>query len=99
MPQRQVISHIATGSPTIAIAQAAVDLGADLIAMSTRGRGEPNSFNVLRLARPQITVDRQTWDDELQTFRQSWTGAFQHTPDGWIELSSERGLQGRDSER
>jgi nucleotide-binding universal stress UspA family protein len=39
LPQRQVISHVATGSPTIAIAQAALDLGADLIAMSTRGRG------------------------------------------------------------
>jgi nucleotide-binding universal stress UspA family protein len=39
LPQRQVISHVTTGSPTIAIAQAAVDLGADLIAMSTRGRG------------------------------------------------------------
>src|SRR5207244_2078526 len=36
LPQRQVISHVATGSPTIAIAQAALDLGADLIAMSTR---------------------------------------------------------------
>jgi nucleotide-binding universal stress UspA family protein len=39
LPQRQVISHVATGSPTIAIAQAAVDVGADLIVMSTRGRG------------------------------------------------------------
>ena len=39
LPRRQVISHVTTGSPTIAIAQAAVDLGADLIAMSTHGRG------------------------------------------------------------
>jgi nucleotide-binding universal stress UspA family protein len=39
LPQRQVLAHVATESPTIAIAQAAVDLGADLIAMSTRGRG------------------------------------------------------------
>jgi 3',5'-cyclic AMP phosphodiesterase CpdA len=55
--------------------------------MSTRGRGEPNSFNVVRLARPQITVDRHTWDDTRQTFGTSWTGTFQHTPDGWIETS------------
>jgi 3',5'-cyclic AMP phosphodiesterase CpdA len=51
--------------------------------MSTRGRGEPNSFNVVRLDRPRITVDRQTWDEESQTFRTSWKGAFQHTPEGW----------------
>ena len=36
--------------------------------MSTRGRGEPNSFNVVRLDRPQITVDRQSWDDTRQAF-------------------------------
>jgi 3',5'-cyclic AMP phosphodiesterase CpdA len=53
--------------------------------MSTRGRGELNSFNVVRLARPRITVDRHTWDEERQTFRTSWSGAFQHTPAGWIE--------------
>jgi nucleotide-binding universal stress UspA family protein len=34
-----VMSHLASGSPSIAITQAAVDLRADLIAMSTRGRG------------------------------------------------------------
>jgi 3',5'-cyclic AMP phosphodiesterase CpdA len=51
--------------------------------MSTRGRGEPNSFNVVRLARPHATVDRYTWDEEHQTFRTSWSGAFQHTVGGW----------------
>jgi 3',5'-cyclic AMP phosphodiesterase CpdA len=30
-------------------------------ATSTRGRGERNSFNVLRLAYPRVTVDRYTW--------------------------------------
>jgi len=51
--------------------------------MSTRGRGEQNSFNVVRLSRPSITVDRHTWDEESRTFRTSWSGAFQHTPEGW----------------
>jgi 3',5'-cyclic AMP phosphodiesterase CpdA len=45
--------------------------------LSMRGRGEPNSFNVVRLARPHITVDRHSWDEERQTFRTVWTGAFQ----------------------
>jgi 3',5'-cyclic AMP phosphodiesterase CpdA len=45
--------------------------------LSMRGRGEPNSFNVVRLARPHITVDRHSWDEERQTFRAVWSGAFQ----------------------
>jgi len=31
-------------------------------ATSTRGRGERNSFNVLRLEHPGITIERYTWD-------------------------------------
>jgi 3',5'-cyclic AMP phosphodiesterase CpdA len=52
--------------------------------MSTRGRGEPNSFNVVRVARPEITVDRHTWDEAQQTFRHAWSGKFQHTAAGWV---------------
>jgi 3',5'-cyclic AMP phosphodiesterase CpdA len=52
--------------------------------MSTRERGEPNSFNVLRLARPRITIERYAWDAKQQTFHESWSEAFQHTPEGWI---------------
>ena len=52
--------------------------------LSTRGRGEANSFNVLRLARPEISVDRYTWDDERQEFQVSSTSRFRHTPTGWV---------------
>jgi 3',5'-cyclic AMP phosphodiesterase CpdA len=51
--------------------------------LSTRGRGEANSFNVLRLARPDISIDRYTWDGERKDFRVSWTSRFRHTPAGW----------------
>jgi 3',5'-cyclic AMP phosphodiesterase CpdA len=51
--------------------------------ISTRGRGERNSFNVVRLARPHVTVDRYTWDEERQTFATSWSAAFQQTVEGW----------------
>jgi 3',5'-cyclic AMP phosphodiesterase CpdA len=54
--------------------------------MSTRGRGEPNSFNVVRLARPDITVERLTWDEGRQTFLPSWSEQFQHGPEGWAAL-------------
>jgi 3',5'-cyclic AMP phosphodiesterase CpdA len=52
--------------------------------MSTRERGEVNSFNVLRLAHPRITIERYTWIEEQLTFVPAWTGTFQHTPDGWL---------------
>ena len=52
--------------------------------LSTRGRGELNSFNVLRLARPEITIERYTWEDRQQTFLPAWTGTFRHTAGGWL---------------
>ena len=52
--------------------------------ISLRGRGEPNSFNVVRLARPSMSVDRLTWDAERRTFVKTWSGDFDHTPLGWI---------------
>lgn len=51
--------------------------------MSTRGRGELNSFNVLRLARPDVAIERYTWDDHQQLFLSSWNGRFHHSQDGW----------------
>jgi 3',5'-cyclic AMP phosphodiesterase CpdA len=38
-------------------------------ATSTRGRGEPNSFNVIRVDPPQLLVERHQWDAEGKTFR------------------------------
>jgi 3',5'-cyclic AMP phosphodiesterase CpdA len=52
--------------------------------MSTRGRGELNSFNVLRLARPRITIERYAWEEARQAFLPAWTGRFHHTPGGWL---------------
>ena len=51
--------------------------------LSTRGRGEPNAINVLRLARPRITIERHTWDDGARTFQPTWSGAFQQVDGGW----------------
>ncbi len=52
--------------------------------MSTRGRGESNTFNVLRLTRQEITIERHTWDLESRLFTQSWDGRFQHGDAGWM---------------
>ena len=37
-------------------------------ATSTRGRGESNSFNVLKIAPESLNVERMTWDASRATF-------------------------------
>lgn len=53
--------------------------------MSTRRRGEVNSFNVLRLDRPRLTVERRAWDEAVERFGESAARAFEHTERGWID--------------
>jgi 3',5'-cyclic AMP phosphodiesterase CpdA len=53
-------------------------------ATSTRERGEANSFNVLRIAYPAITVERFAWDSSQAGFVVSNVEQFQHTVEGWI---------------
>jgi 3',5'-cyclic AMP phosphodiesterase CpdA len=55
--------------------------------MSTRGRGELNTFNVLRLHRPDVGIERHSWDPGRSTFTPSWSGKFHHTPQGWVPLA------------
>lgn len=51
--------------------------------LSTRGRGELNTFNVLRIARPEMAIERYSWQTGSLTFDQSFAGTFRHTPNGW----------------
>ena len=53
---------------------------------SARGRGEENSFNVLRIDRPQIAVERFEWQPERGEFGLAMREHFRHTSDGWVEL-------------
>jgi len=57
--------------------------------ISTRRRGEVNSFNVLRVQRPTIAVERWSWDGERGAFGATPARVFQHTARGWIENESE----------
>jgi 3',5'-cyclic AMP phosphodiesterase CpdA len=52
-------------------------------ATSTRGRGEPNSFNVIRAARPDLAVESWHWQPANGAFACVRTRAFRHGPDGW----------------
>lgn len=55
-------------------------------AASTRGRGEENSFNVVRVDRPHIAVERFEWQPEETKFGLRTTERFRHTADGWARL-------------
>jgi 3',5'-cyclic AMP phosphodiesterase CpdA len=51
--------------------------------LSTRHRGETNAFNVLRLDRPEIEIERRTWDSERGKFLAAWNQTFRQTSEGW----------------
>lgn len=57
-------------------------------ASSTRGRGEANAFNVLRIERSTVTIERKVWDgrrfgtEDLQTFTR--------TDEGWRRAAAPR---------
>ena len=53
--------------------------------ISARLRGEPNSFNVVRVNRPHISVERRAWDGGQQIFAEGPARTFRHTDEGWIE--------------
>jgi 3',5'-cyclic AMP phosphodiesterase CpdA len=52
-------------------------------ATSVRGRGENNSFNVLRIVRREVRVERYTWDPAIQDFSIHTTEVFRRGARGW----------------
>lgn len=55
-------------------------------ATSTRERGEANSFNLLRLAYPEITVEKFAWNTTTSSFAIATSEHFKHSPEGWIRI-------------
>jgi 3',5'-cyclic AMP phosphodiesterase CpdA len=58
-------------------------------ATSIRHRGEPNTFNVIRVKHPFINVERLAWQPDRKAFAPSSTEHFRHTPDGWTRVPDE----------
>ena len=58
-------------------------------ATSTRGRGEANSFNVVRLKHPHAQVERRVWRPETGSFRPGPAETFRRTAGGWERLTDE----------
>lgn len=55
-------------------------------ATSTRGRGEANSFNLIRLYHPNITVERLGWSPENFSFGVVSKEDFRHSSEGWARV-------------
>jgi 3',5'-cyclic AMP phosphodiesterase CpdA len=53
-------------------------------ATSTRGRGESNSFNIIRVESGRVEIDRVRWFPETGVFEKTQMQSFTATQDGWI---------------
>lgn len=51
-------------------------------ATSTRGRGERNSFNVIRIQEPEMSVETHSWDPQRQSFSLSTIKYFRRSGQG-----------------
>ncbi len=55
-------------------------------ASSTRSRGESNSFNVIRITYPEISIERHRWHPTENTFIGEITDRFRRANTGWIRI-------------
>ena len=58
-------------------------------ATSTRGRGEANSFNVIGIDYPNITVERFVWQPSDSNFVSSQIEKFQQVSNGWTRIGDD----------
>jgi 3',5'-cyclic AMP phosphodiesterase CpdA len=52
-------------------------------ALSTRGRGEANSFNVIRVERNRIAIEQYAWDSSTRAFSVCRAEEFRRSDAGW----------------
>lgn len=57
-------------------------------ATSTRGRGETNSFNVLRIEHPRIELTRYGWQPDAGEFKPAESRQFETVGGGWQSSSA-----------
>jgi 3',5'-cyclic AMP phosphodiesterase CpdA len=50
---------------------------------STRGRGQPNSLNVIRIDDPNLTIERRTWRPTSSLFDVLSVEQFRRAESGW----------------
>jgi len=57
-------------------------------ATSTRGRGEANAFNVLRMESRAVAVERHEWRPDAGAFVHADTEAFRREGQRWVEVAA-----------
>jgi predicted phosphodiesterase len=57
-------------------------------ATSTRERGEDNSFNVIRIERPDLTVERLVWQPASSQFETGEIKQYRQIPNGWGKIET-----------
>jgi len=57
-------------------------------ATSTRGRGEANSFNVIRIEKARLVVERLEWQAEQAKFALAKSEEFGQAANGWVRSGS-----------
>ena len=57
-------------------------------AISTRGRGESNSFNIIRIDHGKVEVERIAWVPEHREFRSATRGEYMRGESGWSPCDS-----------
>jgi 3',5'-cyclic AMP phosphodiesterase CpdA len=83
------VSHTGHSSARYKIAGHSALIVSAGTATSTRGRGETNSFNLLRIKHPHIGIERLSWRPELKKFAPSSTEHFRHAEEGWSRVPDE----------
>ena len=61
-------------------------------ATSSRWRDEANSWNLIRIARPEAIIERQTWDPARESFVTTLRDTFQLGEGGWISIAARRAI-------
>src|SRR5262249_4125511 len=56
-------------------------------ASSSRRRGEANSCNIIRIARPQIVIERLGWDEDARDFTLAKRDSFELKTNGWARAA------------
>ncbi len=51
---------------------------------SMRGRGQPNSFNIIQIEQPDITIERRIWRSDSGSFDVLSVERFHRSESGWI---------------
>jgi 3',5'-cyclic AMP phosphodiesterase CpdA len=55
--------------------------------LSTRSRGEEPSFNVLRIERPHISIERMVWNPSGRRYERAGEARYMHGQNGWAKLN------------